>query len=217
MKILHCSVISFFVVILSVACSEQPKSNKPAGMSQQPEQQKAVESVYDTVLKKLEAAPQDVEARYHLGELYYRDGLYEQALDAYRQVIALEPEKGYVYLKMGTALNMLQRYQEAVTAFEKAAAYLKDPAVAYNNLGISFGRMEQYHDEIDALKQALSHRPRYASARYNLGVTYLKIGDPAAASQQYDLLNEIDGTMAAALLREIEANFPASVAPTVKP
>jgi len=208
LKYLPALIICAVIVFLLPACQRQ-ESNKPEGrrQAQQVNENRDIplanESAYDTVLRELKKNPDDIKALYHLGDLYFRDGLYEKAIANFRKVVAAEPSRGYVFLQMGTALNRLQRFDEALDALTQAIAKLKDPTVAYNNIGITYGKLGRYQEEIDAMKKAIKLRPRYASARYNLGVTLIKVGDLDGAREQYRALNEFDVTIAKALLDEI--------------
>ena len=214
-KRLPAIVLCAALLTLQPACQRE-KSNKPPGfqkseaVTEAQHTQAANESAYETVLRELKADPNNIDLIYHLGDLYYRDGLYEKAVENFRKVLAADPSRAYVYLQLGTSLNRLQRYEEALEAFTMAIAKLKDPTVAYNNMGITYGKLGRYQDEIDAMQKALKLRPRYASARYNLGVTYIKVGNLEGARQQYQALQEFDLTMAKALLAEIEKAAPAS-------
>ena len=161
-------------------------------------------------MRKLKENPNDIKAIYHLGDLYFRDGVYEKAIENFRKVVAAEPSRGYVFYQIGTALNRLQRYDEALDAFSQAVAKLKDPTVAYNNMGIAYGKLGRYQEEIDALRKAIKQRPRYAAARFNLGVTLIKVGDLEGAREQYQALKEFDLTIAKVLLDRIEKAAPAA-------
>jgi len=162
------------------------------------------DSVFVEVKKRLDENPQDVDALYHLADLYDRNGHYEEAIENYKKVVKLRPDMGYAYFKMGTAYNRLDRAEEAIAAFKKAIRYLPDYAVIYNNMGIAYGRLNRVDDEIDALKKAIRLRPRYASARYNLGKAYLKKKDIKASMREYEYLKDIDTGTAEALLKEIK-------------
>jgi len=202
------------VFTLQSACQRE-QSNKPEGHQQsvQPTVNRDIpltnENAYDTVLRELEKDPNNLKAIYHLGDLYFRDGVYDKAVENFRKVVAADPSRGYVFFQMGTALSRSDHPEEAIEAFKQAIPKLRDPAVAYNNMGITYGRLGRYEDEIDALQKAIKHRSRYASARYNLGVTLIKVGDLKGAREQYEALNKFDLTIAKALLKEIEKAAPA--------
>ncbi len=201
------------IMVMLSGCQRQ-ESNKPEGRRQAPpvtanqDIPLANESAYVTVLRKLKKNPGDLEAIYHLGDLYYRDGDYEKAVEYFRQVLEQEPDRGYLYLKLGTSLNRLQRYPEALDAFGKAVARLQNPAVAYNNMAIAYGKLGRVQEEIEALQKAINHRPRYASARYNLGLILIENGRIDDARRQYEALQEFDLTMAEALLKKIDKATP---------
>lgn len=164
------------------------------------------ESVFENVLRKVRANPQDDDALYHLADLYDRQGQYEKAVETYKKVIEINPDRDYAYFKMGTAYSRMDRPAEAVEALTEAAGRLPKNPVIWNNLGIAYGKLEKFDREIEALQQALKIRPRYASARFNLAVTYLKKGDTTAAKAHYEELKKTDETMARQLLRRIEGD-----------
>ncbi|MBU0680814.1 MAG: tetratricopeptide repeat protein [Proteobacteria bacterium] len=161
------------------------------------------ENVFEKVLRQVQADPQNEDALYHLADLYDRQGSYQKAVDTYRQVLAINPERAYVYFKMGTAYSRMGQAAQAVEVLSQATVHLPKNPVAWNNLGIAYGKLEQLDKEIEALRRALEIRPRYASARFNLAMTYLKKGDTAAARAQYEELKTFDGTMAQELLSRL--------------
>jgi len=222
-KTMHVSLVKYLLAILlciavltlQSAC-QRDQSNKPEGHRQSApitvnrDIPLTNENAYDTVIRELEKDPNNLKAIYHLGDLYFRDGVYDKAVENFRKVVAADPSRGYVFYQMGTALSRSDHPEEAIEAFKQAIPKLREPAFAYNNMGITYGRLGRYEEEIDALKKAIKSRPRYASAYYNLGVTQIKVGDLKGAREQYEALNKLDLTMAKALLKEIEKAAPAA-------
>ena len=162
-------------------------------------------SVFDEVKKELEKNPENVDALYHLADLYDRDSQYAEAIDAYKKVIKLKPDMGYAYFKMGTAYDRINQPAEAVNAFQKATRYMPNHPVLYNNMGVAYGKLGKFNEEISSLKKAIKLRPSYSTARYNLGMTYLKVRNKKAAMQEYEALKSFDEGTAEALLKEIKA------------
>jgi tetratricopeptide (TPR) repeat protein len=162
------------------------------------------ESVYAELQKKLEKNPNDVDALYHLADLYDRNAQYAEAVETYKKVLKFKPDMGYAYLKMGTAHDRLNQPAEAVAAFKKAAKYMPNYPVLYNNMGVPYGKMNKLDEEVAALKKAIKMRPAYTAARFNLGITYLKLRNKKEAMKQYDALMEFDEGAAKVLLKEIE-------------
>lgn len=191
------------VLVSAVACEKET----PAPEETAPRQALnpySSESVFDELKKKLQENPNDVDSLYHLADLYDRNALYHEAIEAYKKVVQLKPDLGYAYFKMGTAYDRLNQPTEAMNAFKKTIKYMPNYAVTYNNLGVAYGKLEKYGDEIGALQKAIKLRPAYSSARFNLGVTYLKTGNKKAAMQEYQSLKKFDEGTAEALMKEIK-------------
>ena len=199
----HLLILLALMIVSAVSCKkEEPASERT--LPQQAVNPYSSESVFDEVKKKLQENPDDVDALYHLADLYNRSALYQEAIDAYKKVVRLKPDMGYAYFKMGSAYDRLNQPAEAISAFKKAIKYMPNYPVTYNNLGVAYGKLEKYNDEIAALKKAIKLRPNYASARFNLGVTYLRTGNKKAATQEYESLKKFDEGTAEALMKEIK-------------
>ncbi len=184
------------------ACSredhkEKPKVSKAAS-------QYSADTIFDEVYKQAQKKPNDIEALYHLADLYDRSAQYPEAIETYKKVVKLKPDMGYVWFKMATDFDRLNKPAEAVEAFRTAAKYLPNHAVLFNNMGIAYGKLGKDEDEIAALRKAIKIRSNYAAARYNLGITYLRKKNRAAAMKEYEALKEFDEGMADALHKEIE-------------
>lgn len=166
------------------------------------------ENVFEEYLRKVQSDPKNVDNLYHLADLYDRNAQYDKAVATFAKVIALKPDLGYAYFKMGTAYSRMNQPEKAIEALKGAAAHLPDNPMVFNNLGIAYGKLGRLDEEVTALKKAIAIRPQYASARFNLGLTYLKKGNQAAARAEYQAMNEFDGTMARELLQRIESGIP---------
>jgi tetratricopeptide (TPR) repeat protein len=197
------AVLPLLLLSLLFACSkgEQPAEQKNTGPAFNPY---SGESVFESVKRKLKENPNDADALYHMADLYERNAQYKEAIDAYRKVLKIRGESGYVYFKIGTDYNRMDQPAEAVTAFKSAIKLMPTYAVAYNNMAVAYGKLKKPDEEIASLKKAIKLRPRYTSARYNLGITYLKIGNKKDALSEYEALKEFDEGAAEALKKEID-------------
>jgi len=194
-------LVMTLVLLFAVSCRKK-EEKEPAGPVS--EQLYSTQSIYAKVKQQVKENPENAGAFYHLADLYFRNRLYEKAIDAYKQVVRLRPGRGYSYLKMGMAYSQLDRPEEAVQAYIKAVESLPRNPLVYNNLGIVYGKLGRIDEEIGALQRAIELRPRYASARFNLGLVYLKRGDKQAARRQYEALQDIDGHLAGELLKRLQ-------------
>lgn len=194
------------VLSLNAGCGrkEEGKSQEPPA-SEAAINAQANENIFEEYLRKVKAEPQNADYLYHLADLYDRNAQYEKAIENFAKVIAIKPDMGYAYFKMGTAYSRLNQPEKAIESLKLAAAHMPDSPVVLNNLGIAYGKLGRLDEEIAVLKKAIAIRSQYASARYNLGLTYLKKGNQAGARAEYQALYEFDGTMAAELLKRLEA------------
>jgi tetratricopeptide (TPR) repeat protein len=190
-----------FVIIISalmfLSCSKEPeKTVEPVS---------AEKSLFEEVKELTIKNPTDVEAWYHLADLYEKSQMYQAEADALQKVIALDPRKAYAYVKLGSAYNRLGNYNTAAKNLVIAIQYFPKNPLLYNNLAVAYGKMGKTDEEITMLEKAISLRPNYATARYNLGITLLKKEKTALAMNQYHELKKIDETVAADLKKEIDA------------
>lgn len=191
--------LTLFLIVLLLSC--KGKSAPQEGRVVNPY---ATDSVYGEIREKLSKEPNNPDLWYHLADLYDRNGLYAEEVEALKKVIELRPDMGYAYFKIGTACNRLGRYDDAIGNLKKAMRYMPDNPVLYNNLALAYSNKGMMDEEIKALKKAINLRPNYATARFNLGIAYLKTGNRSAAIEQYKRLSEIDQGMAELLKKEIE-------------
>lgn len=202
----HPVIIVACGLILLSGCNRKEESAPPEPSASEAQiNAQSSENIFEEFLRKVKDDPKNVDNIYHLADLYDRDNQYEKAVEAFAKVIALKPDMGYAYLKMGTAYSRMNQPEKAIAILKDAAGHLPNNPVVMNNLGIAYGKLGRLDEEIAALKKATAIRPRYSSARYNLGLSYLKKGNLAAARAQYQALNEFDGNMAQDLLKQIEA------------
>lgn len=187
-------------VVISCGRKDKPSEKKSV---RQPINPYSTASLFDEVKARLAKNPEDVDALFHLADLYDRNYQYKEAIGTYKKVLALRPEKGDAYLRLGAAYSRLDQPVEAVEALKRAVKYMPNYPVAYNNLGIAYGKLGKTDEEISAFRKAVKLRPNYSTARYNLGVTYLKKGNSRAAMQEYEALKKFDEGAAGALLEEI--------------
>jgi len=162
-------------------------------------------NIFQEVKEQTVRNPNDAEAWYHLADLYENARMYHEEIDTLKKVIALTPQKGYVYVKQGIAYNRIGQYADAIKSFSVAKQYFPNDPVLYNNQAISYGMLGKIPEEIRELEHAIALRPNYATARYNLGKVMLKQGNRDGALKQYHALDKFDTSMAATLKKEIDA------------
>ena len=147
---------------------------------------------YLQTMKLWRVAPTSVWMHQAAGEANESQGLYDQAVREYRQVLALDPRRPGLHFRIGRAL--LARAQQPGSAAEAGKARegalgefeaeLKvDPTNA--NAAYELGEMHRKAGELDAaaalFESAVSRYPDFAEARIGLGRVLVAQGQPERA------------------------------------
>ena len=108
------------------------------------------------------------QALYELGRYYHGQRRYAQAIDAYREALALEPDRLDAGMALGVAYAEQGDLSRASEQLEHAAALHPQSADVHNNLGFARHLAGDYPAAAQAYKQALRLDGRHAKARDNL-------------------------------------------------
>jgi predicted O-linked N-acetylglucosamine transferase (SPINDLY family) len=97
------------------------------------------------------------------------NGQLAEAVVAYRQAVALNPNLATAYSNLGNALREMGQLDEAIAAYRQAIVLKPNYPQAWNNLGNALRDKGQLVDAISAARQAIALKPDYADAQVNLG------------------------------------------------
>jgi tetratricopeptide (TPR) repeat protein len=120
-----------------------------------------------------------------LGSVLWSQGKLGQALERYRQALALRPNHAETYNNLGVVLRKLGQLDQASAAFDQALALRPGSAEAHNNLGNVLKQQGQLDQALAQFEQALVLRPNYADAQNNLGVILWQQGKLAEAAAHF--------------------------------
>jgi tetratricopeptide (TPR) repeat protein len=121
--------------------------------------------------------PHDAMIAYNnLGNLLGAQRRFDEAVEAYRTAIRLDPNYAGAHYNMGIALWEKGEFDKAIDAYRQALRIKPDFDSAYNNLGNALKRMGRVEEAIDAYRKALSLNANYPDAQTNLGVSLLEKG-----------------------------------------
>lgn len=175
--------------------------------------------LYDKALTTLKQAinvnPSHGEAHFHLGRVYKRLGMEENAKAEYSLSFRIDHEKFHEYTKkfhegadyepsdtqylteLGSSYTEKAMYDEAITTFKKVLEIEPDHKRAHYNLGIIYLKKKMYHKAADEFRNVVQIAPQMAEAHYNLGLAYHKQGMLERAISEFkvtlDLFPETGG------------------------
>ena len=126
-----------------------------------------------------------------LGQLLARDNQWEQAIEAYRQAVAIAPADEQARLLLLRAL-LTSGKREAAEAEVRNIALYADPQQVDRVLGIAHQMLGQSLLAKRHFEQAVLAQPNSAQARRDLAAFFLLARDPALAMQHIDHLLAMD-------------------------
>jgi S1-C subfamily serine protease/Tfp pilus assembly protein PilF len=153
---------------------------------------------YEKALPYLEIAIKtdilSLKARAYFGNgiCYGKLKSYEKSIDAFKQVIRLDPDCADAYYNMGVTYGQQDNYIKSIDAFKQAIRLNPDDAKSYCYIGRVYANLDNYIKAIEAHKQAIRINPDYVEAHFLLGINYLIIGDKNSALEEYKILKELD-------------------------
>ena len=113
----------------------------------------------------------------NLGTELQAEGRLDEAVEQYRQVLALTPDDALAHSNLGTALAAQGRLDEAVGHYERALALAPGDADAHSNLGNALLSLGRADEGVASLRRALDVDPGSAEAHAALGIALHDGGD----------------------------------------
>ena len=107
-----------------------------------------------------------------LGVSYSQLKRYDDAIEAHRKALRINPEDTGALYGLGNTYGNLNRHNDAIEAYRQAPHINPKYAPAWHNLGTAYNGLMRYDDGVEAYRQALRINPKYAPAWFSLGLSY---------------------------------------------
>ena len=121
----------------------------------------------------------------HRGRKAMRKQDYEDAIDAFRVAVALEPDNPEAHNLLATACYLAKEYEEATRHFNRVTQLKPRDAKAFVNLGALYNQVEDYRKAGDTLRKAIQRDGKSPEAYYNLGIAQKNLQQNAMAVNAY--------------------------------
>ncbi|MFY0714873.1 tetratricopeptide repeat protein [Seonamhaeicola sp. NFXS20] len=115
--------------------------------------------------------------RSNLANLYYRNGQFKEAEEAFKTIISQEPEYGQTYYSYALLLSELNRSQEAIDQMQFAIKYMPQNVRFYYNLSLLYDKVNNFKKAEETLVKGLKIAPQNGDLLYVLAYLYQKNGD----------------------------------------
>jgi tetratricopeptide (TPR) repeat protein len=120
-------------------------------------------------------------------------GKNEEAIENYKQAIALAPGQIFAWNNLGNLCLKINRNHEAIIAFQKAIEHNSNDPIAWKGLGDVYSRSEYVDEAIAAYRKSIDLAPSLPHPWNGLGEIYTRNGKPneaVAAFQKAIQLNK---------------------------
>ncbi len=129
---------------------------------------------------------------WNLGFAFRDSGRPDDALAAFDQAIALNPNLARVHYGKGLALSDLGRWMESIVEFQSALTLDPKYVPPHANLSYVFQKLGEYDKAVTEAQTAIQLDPQYAPAYNNLGVSYAYLGKMEEAAKAFQEAASLD-------------------------
>jgi tetratricopeptide (TPR) repeat protein len=124
-----------------------------------------------------DAEPEDAASWLERGRQFEEDEDFEQAAEAYRKAIVLDPGTPPAFFNLGNVLRAQGRPDAALEMFRLAATLDSGLTEAWYNIADIHEEEGRLPEAIVSLKQSIAVCPEFADAYYNLALCFEKLGE----------------------------------------
>lgn len=154
----------------------------------------------------LALASHSAEAYSNHGNMLKQSGNLDEAVNSYRQAIAIKPDYAEAYGDLGTIFKEQGKLDKAIVSYRQALALKPDYAKAYINLGVVYQEGGILDEAAQNYRRALAIKSDYVAAHFNLGALHMTLGQTEDALRSFRKAIELnpDLTPAAHMIAVLE-------------
>ena len=142
-------------------------------------------SIPDAAIQSF-AMPEATDSQLADATVLHRKGDFAQAIAAYRQILAEQPDHAVVCFQLGMALVDAAQWQEAATVLGDVVTAQPGNAEAQNSLGLVWVRLGDDVRAIEHFNLAIAADRQYAQAYFNRALSRLRLGDYRQGWEDYE-------------------------------
>ena len=138
----------------------------------------------------LEQSPQDIDAYFNLGDIYFSLQNYDEALRYYQPILAIDPKYKMAYNQIGYAYAYKGDLKSAIATLKKYRELAPDEPNPYDSMGEIYYNHGDYKEAEKNLRQSLARNEEFNASRQILSQIYLAQGKyRKALEMNHDYLN----------------------------
>lgn len=174
MRVVYCSILSA-VLMLSFGCPDEQlhKSIDEMNKGIAAAQTGSVETAIDHLKESTRLYPDNHQAWWNMGQLYFQNKKWEEATDALSEAIRVNPDDPMYHMRLGIAYFEAGNTSQAGSHLEQAVELEDGLATAYFYLGVIYEGEDDPHKAAEAWSQAARLDPYEGRPFVRLGKLYL--------------------------------------------
>jgi tetratricopeptide (TPR) repeat protein len=145
---------------------------------------------------------------YHLGICLAKVELDEEAIDALKTAVSIEPNHVEAHRQVGLLYFLSSQNEQAINSYNEVLRLRPDDVDAYSSLGDCYINLGLYDKAIEAYKKAIQLSPKDEGLHVNLaGALYQKMRKIGPAIREYNEFAGADRISTDLILRNFEVMF----------
>jgi tetratricopeptide (TPR) repeat protein len=111
--------------------------------------------------KSIQSDRQYIAVYFNLGDIFYRQGKYKNAVQMLEYALELNPASQLhldILNKLGRTYSAMGQTDNAIAVFQKAITVLPSAIAPYNNLAVQYIKVGEYNQAIETLSKAIAIR-----------------------------------------------------------
>jgi tetratricopeptide (TPR) repeat protein len=122
---------------------------------------------------------------YESGEKALNSSHYEEAIQAFRESIHLDPDSARAWHSLGVAYFSLKQYDRAIECYKEAVNRDPKSATFWYSLGRTYTAQKQYSDALPVYQRVVGLKPDFVDGWYDFGRTYRELKNYEQATRAY--------------------------------
>ena len=109
-----------------------------------------------------------------LGDEFFKDGLFSQAIQEYQIAAQLAPSSVIIHQKLGDAYSRKGMLDEAIASYKKVRDLTPESPLGFLGLGAVHAKMFDIDKAISLFEEGLTRDPNFSPLHFELAIAYLK-------------------------------------------
>lgn len=126
------------------------------------------------------------------GTVALSEGRFAEAAEAFRQMVAADPEEPIAHMDLGTALLQMGDVGGALARYRESLRLSPGNPRLHYNLGLVYTLQKAYPKALEHYRNAVELDPGFENAHFNAANLLMRLGNMAQAGQHYGRVNELN-------------------------